>query len=339
MRHKPLFRWMLSVIVGLVSAVAGIPTNTAAALRCGPYPEDIDKGLPEMSADDKQCLADAWAYYEDDTVERDRGIQKLEEFLDRVPDTPFRAEIYFRIGYLYGPGYRERFGEVYNAPKMCAYFKKSVEEYAGQYGGYLTTAWTSLMSSPHTSISERIEYYAWLLKMQESMTVDDFFPYREIGNYVRGYPIRFSQEQKEECVELVKEYHLPKDIYVAGRSIMQRSSPDELLELARAFPGTALAEKCLELRASYDKAVSRSLVDDLGGTGEKAIEPAPSPLVDPGDSAFSHETERASSLADRPDRPERNDSRMVAATILGVLLLVLLVTAGGLWRRFAHSQR
>ena len=126
MPHISPSRPMLSVVIVLASVGAGNPIASVDSSGWDDwddtttYSPEIDKGLPKMSSEDKQFLAQTWAYcFNDEIRERDKCIQKMEAFLERVPDTPFRAEIYFRIGYMYGPARNDRLGEQYDARKMC----------------------------------------------------------------------------------------------------------------------------------------------------------------------------------------------------------------------------
>ena len=344
MPHISPSRPMLSVVIVLASVGAGNPIASVDSSGWDDwddtttYSPEIDKGLPKMSSEDKQFLAQTWAYcFNDEIRERDKCIQKLEAFLERVPDTPFRAEIYFRIGYMYGPARNDRLGEQYDARKMCEYFKKAVEEYDGRYCGLLCTAWGSLMSAPDTSLSEKKEYYAWLLKMDESMTVDDLFPYRSVGNYLKGFPGRFSQSEMERSLELVRRGSLRDHTHVAGIAIMESSTPDQLLELARTFPGTALAQKCMELRARHDKAMAQSLTD-LVDTEEDAVD-IQSASTDIADES-SHESESASSSNEIPSsdkRPSGNVSRGAIAS--AALIIILLLACGTLWWHFSLRRR
>jgi len=78
---------MLSVVIVLASVGAGNPIASVDSSGWDDwddtttYSPEIDKGLPKMSSEDKQFLAQTWAYcFNDEIRERDKCIQKMEAF-------------------------------------------------------------------------------------------------------------------------------------------------------------------------------------------------------------------------------------------------------------------
>jgi hypothetical protein len=189
-------------------------------------------------------LKSAFEAYLNEKVPRDQVIKEFETYLENNPETPFRAEIYFRIAALYSMHRRVSLGEPYEHKKMIEYFQKAHEVYGEKYSYLHDIVWASLANMPESSLEFRKWYLKWLQNISQ-MTSEDIWPIRPIQQVLNGRPPELDEAEKQTIVKFFKGQ---QDVLfkVANLNIFYRegNNYNSLVDLANSFPNTELASQC-----------------------------------------------------------------------------------------------
>jgi tetratricopeptide (TPR) repeat protein len=209
-------------------------------------------------------LKKAFEAYSDPNVPSNNAIQLFEKYIEKNPDSPFLAEIYFRIGALYSIHIRKNLGEQKNMDLQKKYYEKAHKLYGDKFSYLNDTAWASLVNMTSSSLEERKKYYDWLLKFKKEIKPDDIYPIREIEQTFNGRQPKLSSREITTISKGLKA-NLAHFIDSTEKNILWRTGGNykDLADLASSYPDTNLGKNAKIRLKPIDK-----LYLDLLDTGK-----------------------------------------------------------------------
>ena len=113
-------------------------------LRAGPATRAETAPTAAGIRDEPQKLKQAYEAYVDENTPNAQAIGEFEAYLKEHPETVFKAEIYFWMGYICSSGVKEKFHEKSDLGKMDEYFQKAHVIWGRKFSHFNMTAWATL---------------------------------------------------------------------------------------------------------------------------------------------------------------------------------------------------
>lgn len=182
-----------------------------------------------------------------DDADRTEAKRLFLDYLERHPESPFRVEIYFRIGEMYSRASSASFARDYEESRE--WHKKAVDaadpELYSQYAR-ASLSFLSYSSWGKITFDEILKHYDWLLRF-ENITVDTLDPTADLIEHTQlNGPIdRRSHPRGRWTLQRMAEKSLPpqmrRAIFSCEAAILKRSQdPSEWLLLTERYPDRRL---------------------------------------------------------------------------------------------------
>lgn len=171
---------------------------------------------------------------------RDEAESQALRFLADNPTTPFRAEIYFHVGAMFGPA---KGNLSHDQKKLESYFKLASREYGDQYSKHNRSLKTHLAGLPGQH-QERLSFYRWQSSfLHGQMTLDDVFPTRSMAGVIKyGLEPLLTNEERSLILSSFTSA-LPPIMEASENWLVRVSSLPELNDYIELFPGSSIAAK------------------------------------------------------------------------------------------------
>jgi tetratricopeptide (TPR) repeat protein len=219
--------------------------------------------MPQRTYELEPLLVDAIQQLPNRTMGREDIIALFERYLHQHPDSPFRAEVYFRMGARYTMHTSLKLGERPDLQKALPYFQKAHELYGNKFSVYHNAAWASIANKAGTPLVERKRYYDWLLKLQESGTEEDLYDVPEILELFANRPHESEELRRQRLMGNMTAL-LPSYIASAEKNTLGRAQNNyaALLDLARSYPNTEMGKEATRMLNVLDRTQVGSVFDD-----------------------------------------------------------------------------
>ena len=196
-----------------------------------------------------------------DTLEFDRdSIESgaLKYLVDN-PATPFKAEIYYHLGAMYGPA---KGNMPHDQAKLESYFKTAESIYGDSYSVFNRVIKTHLANLPNQR-QERLGFYEWQLSfMNGQRTFEDVFPIRSLISCIKyKLPPELSVQEKTSILAGFVS-SLPAVMDASENWLVRVASLSELNHYIQAFPGSSLAAKAAEVNQGKKIAVLHAMIEE-----------------------------------------------------------------------------
>lgn len=237
------------------------PLFLAAALVMsahGPAPAASSTEVPDFEIN-RGLLKEAIESWRDwENRRREETIALFEEYLQTVPDSPYRAEIYVRIGLLYGQKANTSLGEKREYEESVKWFERAIDLYGDKYCHYARIA-RSESAYDTRNMSRMRSYYEWLRFLAEEATVDDVWPYRGMGMaWWETKPLLDPDERSQRLAYGQK--RIPQEIDGIIEMLTNYGSTADLTDLVASYPSTSLAECAAEeMKIRLDRESQRTV--------------------------------------------------------------------------------
>lgn len=283
-------------------------------------------------------LQEVWAYYSDqENCRREVCIRMFGEYLEDVPDSPFKPEIDYRIALLYLGRANERFGERIDSKVADDYLQKAHEGFGLKFCPINISAWLSYVLRRGCSLKERLEHYDYLLRLSEGVSGDDLWPAFTLPGVIEaGRPVFKNRERMEEnagnVVRTVKAYQKQ-----AERSILENTTtPEDLGEIVKRYPGTEFAEKAQRIMDAYFREVLRveEVLNDPTFARPADVEPTSRPDYLEEKDTEGLDTERGGSI-----QAQESSDDWLMLWIAGGVLLAVIVGGVSFWMCLRRDPR
>lgn len=235
--------WPEEDVINYLRSRATFEREKNAPYKGPEFPVDSNANKSIVLYEPDPLLKKAFEAYSDPNVPSNNAIQLFEKYIEQNQDSPFLAEIYFRIGALYSIHIRKNLGEQKNEELQKKYYEKAHKLYGDQFSYLNNTAWASLINMTSSSLEERKKYYDWLLKYKKEIKPEDIYPIREIEQTFNGRQPKLSSRDISTMSKGLKG-NLASFIVTAEKNILWRTGGNykDLADLASSYPDTNLGK-------------------------------------------------------------------------------------------------
>jgi len=239
----------------------------------GGHPEMFRRTRPEPYRMDA-ALQEAYEYWSDWKNRKQDTCRRLfEDYLKECPDTPFRAEISFRIAQVYSTNINEAAGDRRDRELAETYYQKAHDLYGEQWSNLNMHAWATLVGY-RKDVNEGKRYYDWLRRLLKEGSPEDLWPYAEMGQCLEGSSLEHSPSVREKKLAHMKA-GLPATILITEKNIFHISGEADLEDLAKTYPDTELGRQARARLERIRAAVVRDALQDV--LDPSAADPEPEP--------------------------------------------------------------
>jgi len=227
----------------------------------GPAPAASSTEVPDFETN-RELLKKAIESWRDwENRRREETIALFEEYLQTVPDSPYRAEIYVRIGLLYSQKTNRSLGENRDHAKAIYWHLRALELYGEKFAHYAALARNEIAYLSRDFERMR-DYYNWLHFIVDEADAADVWPYRGMGMaWWETKPLLDPDELSQRLAYGQK--RIPQEIDGIIEMLTNYGSTADLTDLVASYPGTSLAECAAEeMKIRLDRE-SQRIVEEM----------------------------------------------------------------------------
>ena len=187
-------------------------------------------------------LVEAFEIYNDVDRPRDDAIDLFEKYIEQNPQSPFVAEVYFRIGALYS--IPRRSDEPLRVDQQIKYYEEAHKRWGEAFSYLNQTAWATLANRSNT-LGDRKAYYDWLISFEDEANPDRVYVTREIEQVFNGRQPEITEDEKARVITAWTKTNLAGIVYTSEQNILYwaRNNYDYLVDLASTYPNRRLGKE------------------------------------------------------------------------------------------------
>ncbi|QQE10645.1 hypothetical protein JD969_14200 [Planctomycetota bacterium] len=197
-------------------------------------PNVLEDLTPEGMYEVDPMLRLAFDAYNDEE-KHDEAIRLFNKYLELNPDTPFKAEVYFRLGYLHqgDRNYNENHEDL-----QVKYYQKAHEIWGNKISYTHMVAWRTLVNKSD-SFAYQKAYFDWLMSIKRGeLGAKDWYRIRNIQETFNGRHPRISENDFEHIHDFFMKANLNNFLSSGGNNFYSWSKDNEahLAVLAESYP-------------------------------------------------------------------------------------------------------
>jgi len=208
-------------------------------------------------------LINAWEYCSRPDRDRDKAIELWNQYLEKNPNSPFRGEIYYLIGAMFTV--RSLKGETRSLETAETWYLKALPCFDNKFSIISSLVWMNLCNFPQHmyDIQYKKKYYEWLMKLAEEGTADDYYPYNEIGIFLKMKVLDLPLQERKRRMDHHKQQIRDITMVVERANMLQRASVSDLQDLIESYPNSVLAQEASAKLVSLGAPQGEQLVEDV----------------------------------------------------------------------------